>query len=121
MRCAGFAAVDALFGGRKVVIRDTYSGQQTQSQVPLQQHTQYSPPPFSTAPSAYSPGTSSYPSSSSSASASEQCYTALKALGECESRNGLGSDVCRFFRSRADECQAQQAALLASAYTAEQR
>jgi len=118
----GFAAVDAMFGQRKVVVKDSYIQQSPQ------QPSQYPPPPHSFAPlsplnaasTTSSPYTPSSPLSSSPPLDNNGCYQALSALSDCESRHGYGSDKCRFFRSKADECQQQQAAFFAHR-TAEQR
>jgi hypothetical protein len=91
----GFAAIDAVFGPRKVVVKDVYNNQPPpqhsltpQHQLPLP-HAQPRPsPPFSSSrPSSVSP-------SSSSPSASD-CNEAVNALADCESRNGFGSPTCR--------------------------
>ena len=124
--CAGFAAVDALFGQRKVVVKDTFPLQQSQPQPqPYQQRPASAPLPAAaaaaTAGSSYAAASSPLQSASiPSSSSSDACIQAVGALSDCESRNGYGSDKCRFFRIKADECQRQQAAFF-SAHSAEQR
>jgi len=98
----GFAAVDAMLGGRRVVVKDSYP-----SQLPSSSPTSS---PSSSSPSFSSAGS---PYSVPSSSTGSDCSTALAALSDCESRHGYGSERCRFFRVKAEQCRSQQAVLFA--------
>ena len=86
----GFTAVDALLGPRRQRVKEVHSG-------PSQQ-----PPPPRPSP----PSSSPFPSSSPSSPSPSDCSQAVAALAECEGRQGIGSERCRFFRAKAEECRA---------------
>ena len=87
-----------MFGQRKVVVRDSYPVQPPSS-LPLTSSSSYAA------------------TSTLSSPLPADCYTALSALSDCESRHGFGSDKCRFFRLSAEQCQAQQAVYQQSQHT----
>ena len=89
----GFAAVDAVFGSRRVVVKDVYSNGSSAGQQPPQRARAAAQSTLH--PSAASPG---------------ECADAMAALSDCERRNGVGSAVCRLFRGRVEECHRTQSA-----------
>jgi len=88
----GYAAVESLLGSRRIIIRDT-----TRTTTTTTTATTPASPPAST--------------STSSLSSSSFCQQAEAALKECESRHGMGSNDCRFFRARVAECRSEKSSL----------
>jgi len=87
----GFAAVDSLFGQRKVIVKDVYSTDQQRIQQQQQSNNNQS--------------------SVHIAETIPDCTQAEHALQECESRHGIGSSSCRFFRVGVDDCHTKRAAI----------
>lgn len=90
----GIGLIEAALGGRKVKVIDKYPDQQMSQSTnqPMYNQTQQPYQPYN------------QPINQSFNQSTNECSQAVTALYDCETRNGVGSQKCRFFRERVTAC-----------------